>query len=219
MYGTWGGNALNNEFGLTNPGPNVVITNPFGNNPSNPITQIQDPNGNYWIVTQYGTCGGTQPTWPSTPTYPTLAAPTATPSTVTDGSVVWTALNPYGQGFRIGPIPSQTGRIWQIRPIAQAKPVQYTSLESYLTPIPDELYTYFLTGFKILTGMKSSDAKVRKKYQDAYPTWIASLDNSVRTGNREPDNFMMIPTSPVLQPAWGVPTVRPDFPFGPAIYW
>ena len=216
MYGTWGAPALNNEFGLSNPGPNVAYTNPFGADltPSNPITQIQDPNGNYWVLTTFGTCGATQPSWPATPTFPTYANPTATATTVNDGTCVWTAINPYGQGFRIGPIPSQTGRVWAIRPIAQAKPVYYTALSSYITPIPDELYTYFSDGFKILSGMNSADAKVRAKYQAKYPLWIQSLDNAVRSGNREPDNFQMIPTDSVQQPAWGVGQPRADFPYG-----
>lgn len=221
MYGTWGGSSLNNEFGLTNPGANVTYTNPFGANltPSNPITQIKDPNGNLWLLTTYGTCGSTQPSWPSTPTFPTYANPSATATTVTDGTCVWTAINPYGQGFRITPIPSQTGKVWGIRPIAQAKPVYYTSLESYITPIPDELYTYFSDGFKIINGMKASDAKVRAKYQAMYPLWIQALDNCVRSGNREPDNFLMTPTSPIQQPSWGYAAPRPDYPFGTGGGW
>jgi hypothetical protein len=295
MFGSWGSAALNNEFGLTNPGASVVYTNPFGANltPSNPITQVQDANGNYWLLTTYGTCGsfnpfalnitetsmngsnvltvtcanavqvgqqvvlagtaesflngqtvtvasviGTSPnqtgftatgvthgsytnasdtgTASIVPSFPTLAAPSTVATTVIDGTVIWSAINPYGQGFRIGPIPSQTGRVWGMRPIAQAKPVQYTSLESYITPIPDELYTYFLTGFTTLMGMRSADQKVRAKYQADYPLWIQSLDNAVRSGNREPDNFMFVPTAPIQQPAWGYACPRPDYPFGPA---
>lgn len=216
MYGSWGGAALNNEFGLSNPGPGAVYTNPFGANstPSNPIAQIQDPNGNYWMVTHYGTCGNTQPSWPSTPSYPTYASPSTVATTVTDGSVIWTALNPYAQGFRIGPIPSQTGKVWGIRPVAQAKPIQYQTMESYISPIPDELYTYFSDGFKILCGMKSNDPKTRAKYQSRYPLWIQALDNAVRTGNKEPDDFRFIPTDPLQQPSFGYSSPRPDYPYG-----
>lgn len=216
MYGAWGGASLNNEFGLTNPGANVVYTNPFGANvtPSNPITQIKDYNGNLWLLTTYGTCGSSEPSWPASPTYPTYIAPTATATTVTDGTCVWTAINPYAQGFRISPIASQTGRVWGIRPIAQAKPVRYVNMESYISPIPDELYTYFSDGFKILSGMKSNDAKVRAKYSAQYPLWIQSLDNAVRSGNREPDNFQMVPTDSVQQARGCYGAVRPDFPFG-----
>jgi hypothetical protein len=215
MYGTWGGNALNNEFGLSNPGANVEYVNPFGANvtPSNPITQIIDPNGNYWVLTTFGTCGSTQPSWPSSPSYPNYVSPNATATTVTDGTCVWTAINPNAQGFRLSPIASETGRVWQIRPRAQAKPVAYTSNESYITPIPDELYTYMSDGFQIRLGMKSHDAKTRAKYSAMYPLWIQSLDNAVRSGNREPDNFWIVPTDPLQQPSWGYFSPRPDYPY------
>lgn len=297
MYGSWGSAALNNTFGLTNPGPGVVYTNPFGQNktPSNPITQIQDSNGNYWILTTYGTCGTYNPfaavitatavssnvatitaanqyvtgqqvimaglttnIWLNGQTltiasssssqftanathtnygstsdsgtaslmtsYPTYANPFTLSTLAVDGSCLWTAVNPQAQGFRIGPIPSQTGRVWGIRPVAQTKPQPYSALptgaglEQFISPIPDELYTYFLDGFKILNGMNATDTKVRAKYQSMYPLWIQSLDNCIRTGNREPDNFMFMPTSAIQQPAWGVPSIRSDYPFGPP-YW
>lgn len=230
QYGSWGAAALNNVFGLTNPGPLVVYTNLFGGNktPSNPINQVADAFGNFWRVNVFdnsqtpltATCGSTNPFATNlSPTYPTLANPSATATVVTDGTVTWQAINPYAQGFRCSPIPSQTGRVWGIRPVAQAKPIQYTSLESYITPIPDELYSYFLDGFKIVNGMKATDTKVRAKYQAMYPMWIQSLDNAVRTGNREPDNFMFLPTNPVVQPAWGYASPRPDFPYGGPTSW
>lgn len=229
MHGTWGGNPLANEFGLLNPGPGVVYTNPFGANaaPSNPTTMIKDTFGNLWRIlpgTQaapqggYGTCGNTNPFLTNlNPTYPTYAAPTAAATQVTDGTTIWEAINPYAQGFRIGPIPSNTSRVWGIRPIAQMKPQPYSialGLEQYTNPIPDELYTYFLDGFKIRLGMRSVDPKTQKKYKDMYPLWIAALDNSIRTGNREPDNFMFVPTHGVMQPSYGYAAPRPDYPYG-----
>ena len=225
MSGTWGSAALNNEFGLTNPTAGAVYTNPFGANktPSNPITQVTDAYGNMWRVNVFdnsqtpttATCGNSNPFATNlNPVYPTYANPSQVATVVTDGTVTWQAINPYAQGMRIGPIPSQTGRVWGIRPIAQAKPVQYTSLESYITPIPDELYTYFLDGFKCVNGMKATDAKVRAKYQSMYASWLLSLDNCIRTGNREPDGFMFMPTQGVVQPAWGAAGPRPDYPYG-----
>lgn len=221
MYGVWGGTALNNQEGLSNPGPNVVYKNPVGatTTPSNPITQIQDPNGNFWYVSTFGTCGGTQPTWTNPPVFPTLSSPSATPSTVTDGTTVWTALNPTAQGFRLSPIPPQTGRVWMMYPIAQAKPVAYVSLESFIAPIPDEFYTYFLEGFTALCYLKSVDPKVRAKYADSYKNWIVSLDNAVRAGNVEPDDFRFVPECPIMSPsADGIGAPRADFPLSGSGY-
>ena len=216
MYGTWGATAVSNEFGLSNPGPNVVYGNPIGagQTPANPITQIQDPNGNFWVITTFGTCGATQPAWTNPPTYPTASNPTAAASTVTDGTVVWTAINPFGQGFRLSPIPPQTGRVWQVRPIAQLKPIQFSSLENFLNPVPDEMYTYFLNGFTTLCYQKSPDPKIRGKFDDAFKLWMQALDNCIRAGNREPDDFRFIPESGIMSPSYGN-SIRPDYPFGP----
>lgn len=216
MYGTWGATAITNEFGLSNPGPNVVYVNPIGANqtPANPITQIQDPNGNFWIVTTYGTCGATQPSWPSNPNFPTVSNPTQSPTTQADGTVVWTAINPYGQGFRLSPIPPQTGRVWQVRPTAQSKPIQFSSLENFLSPVPDEMYTYFLTGFVTMCYSKSPDPKIRAKFDDAFKLWLQSLDNCIRAGNREPDDFRFVPEKGIMSPSYGN-SIRPDYPFGP----
>ena len=190
-------------------GKTITITSVTGSSPNQTaFTGTGVTHSTYTNAADTGTAGIVS-------AYPTLASPAAVATSVVDGTVTWQAINPYAQGMRIGPIPSQTGRVWGIRPIAQSKPVQYTSLESYITPIPDELYTYFLEGFKILNGMKATDAKVRAKYQTMYPLWLQSLDNCVRTGNREPDNFQMIPTSPIMQPAWGLACPRPDYPYGP----
>jgi hypothetical protein len=215
MYGTWGAASQNQQFGLNNPGPGVVYTNPIGANlsPNNPITQIKDPNGNYWVLTTYGTCGNTQPSWTNPPTFPTIATPDAVASTVSDGTCVWSAINPLGQGFRLAPLPPQTGRVWEIYPIWQAKPVQYKSLEDFISPIPDELYTHFSTGFEAICYTKCVDAKMRAKGQDMYAKWIASLDNAVRSGNLEPDDFRFVAPCPIMAPTGdGYGGLRPDFP-------
>lgn len=216
MYGTWGATAITNEFGLSNPGANVKYTNPVGASvsPTNPITQIQDPNGNYWVLTTYGTCGSSQPSWPASPTFPTVSNPSATATTQADGTCVWTAINPLAQGFRIAPIPPQNGRVWQIRPIAQSKPVNYSSLENLLTPVPDEMYTYFLNGFTTYCYQKSPDPKIRLKFDEYFKLWLQSLDNCIRAGNREPDDFRFVPEQSIMSPSYGN-TIRPDYPFGP----
>lgn len=214
QYGKWGATAASNTFGLSNPGPNVVITNPVGasSTPSNPITQIIDPNGNYWVVTTYGTCGATQPSWPSTPTVPTLSAPNAVASTIADGTVTWTAVNPSAQGFRLSPIPPQTGKVWLVFVVAQANPIQYTSLENYMTPVPDVFYTHFLNGFTAFCYNKATDPKIRAKFEPAYRLWSQTLDNAIRAGNRETDDFRFVPEESIMGNGWCFGP-RPDFPY------
>src|SRR5260370_6221758 len=66
QYGVWGQAQSASVSGLNNPGPNVAYTNPLGatQTPDNPTTQIIDTNGNLQILTRYGTCGSSQPSWP-----------------------------------------------------------------------------------------------------------------------------------------------------------
>ena len=118
--------------GNQNPGPNVIYTNPVGvlNQPANATTCITDPNGNLWALTTFGTCGATQPTWPTTPVFPTVVDPTVVATTVTDGSVVWTAINPAGQGFRLNPIPAQTGTVWVVNVVG---PIASRTLHRHLS--------------------------------------------------------------------------------------
>jgi hypothetical protein len=215
MYGVWGGTALANLHGLSNPGANVVYTNPVGATGAviNPITQIKDPNGNYWVLTTYGTCGSTQPSWPATPSYPTITSPSTVATTQADGTCVWTAINPMGQGYRISPTPPQSGRVWYVQPIGQLKPVQYSGgLESYITPIPDEMYSYFLEGVKARLKMNAKDPKARQAAAGQWALWQQALDNSCRKGNLEPDDFMFLPPNQVMAPIGGGSGPRPDFP-------
>src|SRR6266403_4379946 len=105
-YGTWGQSTQLSLTGLVNPGPGVVYQDPAGltATPKNPITQIKDAFGNFWLLTTYGTCGNVNPfTTNQNPNgaYPTFPKPTIVAVTVADGSVVWTAINPKGQGFRL----------------------------------------------------------------------------------------------------------------------
>src|SRR5271170_4786654 len=118
QYGSWGTGltAPNpNLTGQLNPGPGVVYGNPVGVTvtPQNPTTQILDSNGNIQVLTQYGTCGNSTPSWPS--------ANAAVGTTTADGSVQWTVADPYGQGFRLQPIEASGGVIWLVMLVGQYK--------------------------------------------------------------------------------------------------
>lgn len=219
-YGIWGQSTQLSLSGLINPGPNVKYTDPSGafSMPANPITQVIDSFGNLWRLTQYGTCGATDPfTTNQNPnsTYPTVFAPTAVAVVVADGTVQWTAVNPKAQGFRINPMPTQTGPVWQVAPIGQMKPIKFSSLGQFLEPIPDDWFTYLQNGFFAQCYRRSPDPKLRAKFTDEFKIWMASLDAAVRQGSREQDDWGFVPTSNVMDTGWAFNPVNPAMPYGP----
>lgn len=217
--GTWGQSQMDSLSGLQNPGPGAVYTNPIGltSMPTNPITCIQDSFGNIWVVTGYGTCGNTNPFLTNlNPVYPMPLTPDTVATTVTDGTVTWTAVNPKGQGFRINPMPSQTGPVWQVAPIGQAKIARFTSLNQPLEPIPDDYFTYFQNGFFAQCYRRSPDPRVRAKFKDEWAIFMQSLDNAVRQGSRERDDWGFVPTTAGVMDTgygWSNP-VSPAWPYG-----
>lgn len=215
LTGTWGATELATITGQNNPGPNVVYTNPIGNQtqPLNPITQITDPNGNLWVVTTFGICGATEPDWPKNPAFPTLQNPTADSTNVNDGTTVWTAINPFGQGFRLSPIPPQSGQVWTINPSAQARMVRFTSLNQTISPIPDDLAAYFRTGFACECTRYHPDAKVHAKYPEAYARWMKELDLAVRLYDREEDSFGFCPATTIGGGDWSSVNFGSAWPF------
>lgn len=205
-----------NEGGLQNPGPGVIYTNPLGiaNQPINATTCITDPNGNLWALTTFGTCGNTQPTWPTTVAYPTPASPNTVATTVADGGCVWTAINPSGQGFRLNPIPPQTGVVWLIQPVAQYRAPRFTSLAQTLEPLPDDFEWAFKQGFFAECYRRHPDGKVRAKYQLERQVWLESLDKAVRQADREMDDVGFYPGSSIMETGVAANTVNPAYPFG-----
>lgn len=219
-YGVWGQSSANSLVGFTNPGPGSVYTNPQGLTalPANPVTQVTDSFGNFWIVTTYGTCGNTNPfTTNQNPNklYPTLLAPNQAAVTVADGSVVWTAVNPDGQGFRLNPMPSQTGPVWQIQPVAQARIAQFMNLGQYLEPIPDDYFKYLKDGFITYLYAFSPNKATRERFDTSYKLWMQALDAAVRQGSREEDDWGFVPNSNVMDTGYCYNPVNPAMPYGP----
>ncbi len=235
--GTWGqvplGPTVNNPMGDTtdsgpgltgqqNPGPNVVYTNPVGTliTPYNATTAIADPYGNLWCLTTYGTCGATEPVWPSNPTYPTLRNPNILPTTVVDGTCVWTAINPKGQGIRISPIPPQSGVVWAIQIVGQMVAPRFYSTQQYINPIPDAFEWAFKNFFFAECFRRSPDPKVRAKYPQERAIAMDALDKAVKQSDRELDDFGFYVSDPsVMDTGWGLNPVTPALPWGPWTGW
>ena len=189
-YGTWGGSNEDSTLG-NNPVAGSVYTNPIGaaQQPNNPITQIKDTNGNFLLLTTYGTTGNSAPS----------AAPNASPgTTVADGTCVWTVVDPNGQGIRITPVPSQTGAAWQFRLIGQMKPVIFTSLGNTLFPMPDSFESQFRQGCVAQAYRYSAIAKVREKFAPEWALWQKSLLNSREKSDKERDANRFVPRRSVL---------------------
>jgi len=207
-YGTWGAANTGNPTRGNNPQPHSVITNPLtvGSMPSNPITQIIDANGNLLVLTQYGTTGAVAPVLP---------AQSAEGTTVADGSVIWTVVDPTDQGFRIWPTPSQSGVVWQMNMRAQGKPpAVLTSLDTLLTPIPDEYMHIFRQGCITTAYRYSPEEKVRQKYTQELQIWTAKLMEGRIQGDRESENHAFVATGGIVAPAGGTMPITPGNPFG-----
>lgn len=150
-----------------------------------------------------------------TPVYPTFPKPTIVATTVIDGSVVWTAINPKGQGFRLNPMPTQTGPVWQITPIGQARIAPFTRLSQYLEPIPDDYFSYFKDGFFAQCYRYHVDPKLRAKFEAEHNLWMASLSRAVSQGSREEDDWGFVPGSSVMDTGWAFNPINPAMPYGP----
>lgn len=209
------------QTGQQNPGPNVIYTNPTGTllTPINAGTAIKDPNGNLWCLTTFGICGSVEPTWPVSPVFPTITNPSTVATTVTDGSCVWTAINPSGQGIRLNPIPPQSGVVWLIQAVGQMKAPRFTTTGQLIEPVPDEFEWAFKQGFFAECFRRNPDPKVRAKYQQEKQWWLESLDKAVRQADREMDDFGFYPASLVMDTGYGVNPITPALPFGPFTGW
>lgn len=192
-YGTWGAANVGTGSLGNNPVAGSVYTSPLGNisQPSNPITQIQDANGNLLLLTTYGTEGSAAP----------LAAVNACPGTTVSGtgaSTVWTVLDPNGWGFRFQPVPSTSGSEWQFNLVAQMKPVRFVSLSQTLAPLPDEMEPHFREGFIAQLYRRSPEKAVYSKFGEAWQLWQKALNDMRVKEDRELEENKFIPSRTVF---------------------
>lgn len=162
----------------------------------------------------------TSGTFSITPVYPTFSKQTTAATTVMDGTVQWTAVWPKGQGFRISPMPSQTGPVWQIAPVGQARIQQFTNLKQILDPIPDDYFRYFKQGFFAYCYLASPDPKVRARFAEEKRLWMESLNLSVSQGSREDDDWSFVPTNASVMDTGAAYSNQssPCWPYGPGSY-
>lgn len=212
-YGTWGqpNSGSGNTTRGNNPVSGSVYVNPLsiGNQmPFNPITQIQDANGNLLVLTGYGHEGSTAPVAPANSAAGTIATPGSGATTQ------WTVVDPTAQGFRIWPTPSQTGVVWQFNLRAQGKPPIFTSLGTLIKPIPDEYAHVFRQGCITNAYRYSPEAKVRQMYESEFKLWEVVLMKGRMQGDREPENHSFVPSGGVVASPGGTMPVTPGNPFG-----
>jgi hypothetical protein len=192
-YGTWGATDVGSGTLGNNPVAGSVYIAPTGSHsqPQNPITQIIDANGNFLLLTTYGTEGTTAP----------LAPRNATPGTTASGTgatTVWTVLDPNGWGFRFTPVPSQSGTEWQMLLTAQMKPVRFVSLSQTLAPLPDEMEPHFREGFIAQLYRRSPEKAVYAKFENAWKLWEQALRELRVKEDRELEENKFIPSRTVF---------------------
>jgi hypothetical protein len=162
---------------------------------ANPITQVQDPNGNLQVVTTYGVCGNFQPKWP---------ASDAAPGTQTkDGSVIWTVVDPNGIGVRVLPVPSQTGQTWQFLLVGQQPAPNFSAdpaagLSQTLAPYPDKYEPQFRMGVIAQCYKYSSLKAVQDKFEKNHTLWLRSLVHLREKQDRELEENMFTPERGIM---------------------
>lgn len=202
-FGTWG-DVNNGTPSLgNNPVAGSIYTQPLGTNsqPPNPISQIQDLNGNLLVITTYGTEGSQAPLLPAN----------SLPGTTVSGlgaTSVWTVVDPVGLGIRILAVPSQTGSVWQFQITGQMPPVVFTNLQQTLTPLPDKYEPFFRAGFIAQCYRYSPEAKVRAKFEDEWKLWLRSLQNLREVEDRELEEYQFEPDRTVMGAARSRNTFR-----------
>ena len=196
-YGVWGQPNVNSSTLGNNPQAGSIYTGPLAtqNQPVNPIGQIVDSNGNYLVITTFGTEGINPP----------VAVIGALPGTTVTGTdrgdastTVWTVVDPIGTGIRIIDVPSQTGVVWQFNVFAQMPPVKFADLDQLLAPLPDKYEPFFRAGFVAQCYRYSPEAKVRAKFKEEWPLWLKSLNDMRVAEDRELEEHSFLPDRTIM---------------------
>lgn len=197
-FGVWGDGNVGNATLGNNPMAGSVYTNPIGlvngqaqSQPANPITQIVDANNNLLVLTTYGTEGTTAPVAPAN----SAAGITCSG---TGATTVWTVVDPFGMGFRILPVPSQTGVVWQFNLWGQALPIRFKSLQQTLFPLPDQYESNFRQLFVAQAYRYSPEKAIRAKFKDEWAIAMESLKNCREKSDRELEENVFTPDRGIM---------------------
>lgn len=177
------------------PGANSVYAPLINTNvQQNPLTAIIDANGNFLLLTTFGTTGNVAP-----------AAPRASKEgvTVNDGTCTWTVLDPMGQGFRIDVLAPPTGPVYRIVAKCQAKAKRFVNITDTIDPVPDDAAHHFRRGFKAQCYAYSSDSKARAQWPQMRADWMQSMGDAESSADREPEAYMLMPATSIVTPMWG----------------
>jgi hypothetical protein len=117
-------------------------------------------------------------------------------------TTIWTVVDPFGQGVRVAPTPSQTGTVWQINLLGQAKPAQFNAAMSLgkqtLFPLTDDYYQRFLDGAVAECYRYNSNTKIRASYDKAHAAWIQALVSMRRQSDREKEFYRIVPSRSII---------------------
>jgi len=154
-------------------------------------------------------------------TYPTFVLPTTVPSTVADGTGTWTAVNPNGYGFRLSPLPPQTGVPYQAWLVYQMRPPQFglggangPGMSQTIDPVPDDFAGFFQDGFVAHIYPMNPDPKVRAKHADAVLKWKESIKEAKTASDRTRDSAIMFPSTTIMGSGYDS-APNPAYPYGP----
>jgi hypothetical protein len=195
-YGTWGDAQTGNPSLGNNPVSGSVYTSPYsagGAMPNNPITQIQDANGNLLQLTGYGTEGTTAPVAPAN------SAPGVVATPGSGATTTWTVLDPQAVGIRIDCPPAPSGVVWQFRLVYQMKPIRFTSLSQTLYPITDDFEPHFRRGLIAQCYLYSPEAKINAKFEKMHGLWMQGLMDARTKTERERDEYRFVPQTSIQQ--------------------
>lgn len=188
-YGTWGAAQTGTSSLGNNPLAGSVYTSPLGNGtsqPSNPITQIRDANGNLLQLTGYGTEGSTAPVAPANSAPGVIATPGSGATTV------WTVLDPQAVGLRLDNPPTESGVVWQFHVVYQGKPKRFTELSDTLYPMTDDFEPHFRAMVAAECYLYSPEAKVNAKYDKLHARAMKNVMDARTKAERERTEYRFI---------------------------
>jgi hypothetical protein len=126
---------------------------------------------------------------------PCFVAAQAEGSVTPDGTVQWMVVAPMSQGFRVYPLPSATGPVYQITVYYQMLLEKLLTLYSLINPIPDDQNYIYQEGIEIACKRASSNPALRAEALKEWPLWMQALTKLLKQNDREIDAYDFVPSS------------------------